>query len=150
MGIEAFADRLSALLPVFLREVMKRERNYFARGKITVPQLHVLQRIAETGQCPMTEIAKALGVRPSTATGLADHLVKIGLIRRFTTPKDRRVVLVAMTSKGDRILRDIFKEKRKTIVSAFGTLTAAERTAYLDILRKIVNGFIGGSGGSSA
>lgn len=130
-----------ALMPVFLREVMKSERNYFVSGKITVPQLHALESISERGEYPMSQIAKSLGVKPSTATGLVDHLVKIGLARRFTSSRDRRVVLVALTAKGSRILRDIWREKRKTIVRVFGRLAPGDRAAHLDILGKIVRGF---------
>ena len=123
---------------------MRQERNYFVRGLITLPQLRVLSCVAEeeTG-CAMRKIAEALGIGFSTVTGLVDRLVKIGLVRRITSPGDRRVVMAIVTQKGRRILDHIYRERRRMVITLFEGLSSRERAAYLEIIEKMVNKFSG-------
>ena len=50
----------------------------------------------------MGQLAKALGVSLSSATGLVDRLVERRLVRRGEIPRDRRVVLVELAPTGKR------------------------------------------------
>ena len=45
----------------------------------------------------MSELAARLGVTSSTATGLVDRLVELGLLARHDDPADRRQVVVSAT-----------------------------------------------------
>jgi len=85
-----------------MRYMMTQDRNYLARGLITLPQLWVLHQVAERQTCTMHMLAQAFGAESSTITGLADRLVKLGLLKAFNSQTDRRVVLAEITPKAEK------------------------------------------------
>lgn len=139
LSLELFVDRLLQLMPRFIRIQVKQERNYLARGLITLPQLWTLRQVAEQGTCSMHALAQAQGVRASTITGLVDRLVALGLLQRRTSDTDRRAVLAAITAKGRKILDALHAEKRMALIGMFRHVSPRERTAYLEIVEKIAN-----------
>jgi len=116
---------------------MSAERNYLVRGIITLPQLWILQEIADAGKCPMLSLARNLGLKSSTLTGIMDRVVGLGLVRRLPSESDRRQVLAELTPKGRRILEHIRAEKRRSLIDAFGPLSEKERADYLAIIEKV-------------
>ncbi|MBU0714038.1 MAG: MarR family transcriptional regulator [Verrucomicrobia bacterium] len=138
MPLKQFADRLVRLMPRLIRHLMTQDRNYLARGLITLPQLWALHQVAEHKTCTMRMLAQALGLKSSTVTGLADRLVKLGLLKRFNSQTDRRVVLAEITPKGRKILEHLDAERHESIVHMFQHVSQKERAAYLDIIEKIL------------
>lgn len=137
MSIEQFADRMTAVMRKMARNMMSAERNYLARGVITLPQLWVLHEIADAGSCPMLLISRNLGIKSSTVTGIMDRLVKLGLVKRYSSKTDRRCVLAEATPKGRHILEHIHAERRRSLINAFGPLSEKERADYLAIIEKV-------------
>ncbi|MBU4200728.1 MAG: MarR family transcriptional regulator [Verrucomicrobia bacterium] len=135
--LEKFADRLLQLMPRIMHNQVKQERNYLTRGIITLPQLWVLRQVAELGTCSMHTLAQAQGLKASTVTGLADRLVKLGLLKRLTSETDRRVVLAVITPKGRKIMVALHSEHRKSIIRMFQHISPQERVIYLQIIEKI-------------
>ncbi|MFH1477566.1 MAG: MarR family transcriptional regulator [Verrucomicrobiota bacterium] len=138
MSLEQFAGRLGRLMPRLMRHLMTQDRNYLARGLITLPQLWALHQVAERKTCAMRLLAQTLGLKSSTVTGLVDRLVKLGLLKRFNSQADRRVVLAAITPKGRKILEHLYAERHKSIMHMFQHISPEERAAYLDIIEKIL------------
>lgn len=68
---------------------------------ITVAQLKVLLALRTVGPSPMSRVAEAAGVVPSTATGIVDNLVGKGLVERIADPADRRRVVCRLSSEGE-------------------------------------------------
>ncbi|MFH0879173.1 MAG: MarR family transcriptional regulator, partial [Lentisphaerota bacterium] len=137
-SLREFAERLTALMPCFMRAVIHEEKNYLAQGLITLPQVWALVHLCENGPCVMQEVTQAVGLRSSTVTSLVDRLVKLGLVKRWNSEKDRRQVLVAITPKGERILNHMKDEKIKTTMAVFGKIAPRERALYLSIMEKVV------------
>lgn len=135
--ITEFAARLIRLMPRFLRGIMTQERNYLVRGLITLPQLWVLQHVSERQICAMRDLARDLALKSSTLTGLADRLVDLGLLRRFNSRTDRRLVLTAITPKGHKILAHLNDERRKSTIRLFQQISANERAIFLNIIERV-------------
>ena len=117
---------------------ISQERNYLARGLITIPQMLCLHLVAERKTCTMRTLAQALDLKGSTLTGIVDRLVSLGLLRRFNSETDRRAVLAEITPKGREILEHLCAEKRKFIMNLFQRVSPQERAAILEILEKVV------------
>ena len=140
MDIEAFGRRLIDLLPQLIRGFARREHNALSRGAITLPQLWALEYLARQGSgTPMNELARWMGVTRPAATGLIDRLIAQGLAQRRGDSQDRRVVRVAITGKGRRILLTIWEQKRRMIVEVFGRIAATDRVQYLTTLERVVS-----------
>ena len=78
-------------------------------SSVTMAQMRVLMLLAGVGETRMSELAGALGVSLSTASGLVDRLVESHLVARHTDSVDRRQVLVSLTEDGGDFL-DHFQE----------------------------------------
>ena len=138
MDIERFGQRMIALLPRMLRGFARRESNYLSRGKITLPQMGVLEYLSSRRESPMNELARHLGVTRPAATGLVDRLIAQGLVSRQGDRTDRRVVRINLTPKGRRVLDNIWNQKRRMLQEVFGRLSPADRSQYLATLERVV------------
>ena len=72
----------------------------FAEVGVTMAQAKVLYVIAAAETLRMSELAARLGVSMSTASGVVDRLVEVGLLERRADAADRRQVIVALTDGG--------------------------------------------------
>jgi DNA-binding MarR family transcriptional regulator len=84
-----------------------------AEGVGLTPQQHqaLLAIKAENG-LTVGELADRLLLKPHSATGLVDRLVKSGLLVRQTSKQDRRRTELAMTAKSDGLLRALSDSHR--------------------------------------
>jgi len=138
INTERFGRRMITLLPQLIRGLARRESNYLSRGKITLPQLWVMEHLTRRKDCPMNELAGFLRISRPSATGLVDRLIAQGLVAREGDRKDRRVVRVNLTPKGRKILTNIWEQKRRMLVDVFGRISAQDRARYLAILERVV------------
>ena len=88
--------------------------------ELTMPQLKMLLVVDWLGPAPMSQVAARLGVGVSAATGLVERLEEHGLARRAHDARDRRVVLVASTTRG----RDLVVRLRSVGCERFATILA--------------------------
>jgi DNA-binding MarR family transcriptional regulator len=79
---------------------------------ISMTHLHVMWRLEESGELPMSRLADYLDVALSNATGLIDRMEERGLVTRSRVSDDRRVVLVRLTASGQDILDEVQIMKR--------------------------------------
>jgi DNA-binding MarR family transcriptional regulator len=133
-----FADRVMRVMPRLIMAITTTERNYLARGLITLPQARVLLILMDRESCSMQQIARAIGLRASTITNMVDRLVRMGLVERRRSANDRRVVTVSLTAKGRRVLERIRREKHRTAMEMYEHLSPRERRQYPEIMEKLV------------
>jgi len=138
MEIERFSQKMVTLLPQLIRGFARRESNYLSRGKITLPQLWVLEHLSRRNDCPMNELAQSLRISRPAATGLIDRLILQGLVCRAGDPHDRRMVRVNLTVKGRRVLANIWEQKRRMLMEVFGKIPSQDRAQYLSTLEQVV------------
>jgi DNA-binding MarR family transcriptional regulator len=82
------------------------------------------------------DLARTMGIDPSTMVKLIDELEEAGLAARRPHPTDRRAREVAITAKGRR-LRDKGRQMATQIdAEVLGGLSAAERRELLALLRR--------------
>ena len=99
-----------------------RLRFWDGRG-LTMPQLRLMYLLLQQDGRSVGELADALNVRPATITGLTDRLVRQRLIERLADAADRRVVRVALTGEGRRVLGEIEAASRaylRTVLDRLG------------------------------
>lgn len=87
---------------------------------VTIQQLRVMTILYNDGPRRVSLLARRLNVSTPTMTGILDRLVRQDLISRQDDPEDRRVVLNALTEKGQGLierLQPVQSERLRTIVS---------------------------------
>ena len=67
--------------------------------------LHVIHRLGP--EIKLGQVADAIHVPPSSMTGIADRLVRAGLIERTPSATDRRAVVATVTAEGEAAIREI-------------------------------------------
>jgi len=138
VSLNNFAAGIQQLMPAFLGAMLRRERNAISQGIITLPQFLGLSFLHANPGSPVKAFAATLGLKPSSASGLIDRMVRLGVLKRERSKTDRRVVLLTLKAKGEQMVDEITKQKRKSMSELFGTLTADERTTYLKLMQKVV------------
>ena len=105
------------------------------------PRLSALSVIVFAGPISLAELAAAEQVRPPTMSRVVDALVSDGLATRTTHPTDRRMVRIAATDEGKRLL-DAGRERRvRALIERLEKLAESERRALsrgVEILERVV------------
>ncbi len=109
--------------------------------KLSFHQGLTLICLGEHGSCKMTELSKETGINLTALTGVIDGLIKDKLAMRKRTPEDRRVVLVALTSSGRKLVSGVQQYRRKGIKSIVKSLDAKDKDIIIRGFAKMVDIF---------
>jgi DNA-binding MarR family transcriptional regulator len=102
--------------------------------------LKILQHQPE--QCaPLNEIGELLLTSRANITGLVDGLAKKGLVARTAHPTDRRVRLAQLLPAGEQLIKNFLPHHFERMNAACQSLTADERLQFVQLLKKIRQGF---------
>ena len=94
---------------------------------LTMSQLRVLFMLIAIPGAPAGLVAETLKVRPSTATGVVDRLVKQHLVVRRRDADDRRKVRVYLTERGREVTLEIEARRHHQIMRRlFGNFSVEE------------------------
>jgi len=137
MSVSEFAANVGEIMPVITREFYKRQTTGFYKLKITMPQFVVMDMLSRQQESRMSDLAHFMNVTTAAMTGIIDRLVRDGYVRRSSDPTDRRIVKVALTPKGDKIVIHMLGERVKLVEDIFSVISDNERTEYLNIIRHI-------------
>lgn len=137
ISLNEFSERLSAVMPVMCKSMMKYEQNALTTGTLSLPQFWALSWLADHPGATMHDLAGAMNLKASTATMLVDRLVQLSLLDRKRGGDDRRKVLVRLTAKGRRIIDEVFSQKKKALQETFRHLSPPERQKYLELIEKL-------------
>ncbi len=101
-------------------------------------QMDALDLLARRDSRPMKELAARLHVDPSTATRAMQRLEADGLVERFTSPEDGRVVLVRITDVGLERHAHVAARRSVAMEQILSRFDADERALLADLLDKFV------------
>jgi len=137
LSIAEFADRISQILPLIMKEFARRQLKGLYKDKITLPQFLILEFLHKEGQSRMSFLAQFMNVTTAAMTGIADRLVRDGYVKRVYDPKDRRIIKIELTGRGNELVKKLHGERRKMVMRIFGKISEADRRDYLRILMQI-------------
>ena len=109
----------------------------FLELNLTLAQLRALYLVTASGPMSMSQVAERLGTAPSTATGVVDALVQLGLLERTEDPADRRQVVVGPTPAAHERLEAFSELSRRRLrdllvrIQSPGDLVTIERAIDL-------------------
>ena len=135
--LSQFADKVTELMPVIMKEYVKHQVDEFEKLKITMPQFFVLELVNRQGEAKMSDLAKFVNVTTAAMTGIVARLVNYGYAARSPEPGDRRVIKIKLTARGHELVKKIHQQKRHMIVNIFGRISQEDREVYLKIITQI-------------
>ncbi|MEG0805733.1 MAG: MarR family winged helix-turn-helix transcriptional regulator [Lachnospiraceae bacterium] len=101
-------NTLNEVLVHLFNDIMDIEEKAMSTGEfkdISNKDIHVLSAIGIHGARNMSSVAKTLSITVGTLTIAINNLLKKGYVDRVRSDRDRRVVLVSLTSKGEKAYR---------------------------------------------
>jgi MarR family transcriptional regulator, organic hydroperoxide resistance regulator len=104
---------------------------------LTASEINALANLADGQGRTVSQLAAAVGARPTTLTSILDRLERRGHITRGTRPEDRRSVLIELSPSGrasaDTIRQALANLERR----AFADLPPAAVDSFCDVLQAL-------------
>jgi DNA-binding MarR family transcriptional regulator len=135
------------LLTEQLLEIVPRLRRRFEQSwppelreelsTVTMHQVEALRHLSESGGMTMAELAHAQHIGLSSATALADRLLRQGLAQRTSDPSDRRVVRVVPTDAALRLVERFGAARHRVATHTIDALDDDEVATLVALLTKI-------------
>ena len=126
--------RMLTCTTVIEGEIRRRLRDQF---DFTLPRFDLLAQLdrAPDGMT-LGELSRRMMVTNGNITGLVDRLEEQGLVRRRSSPHDRRSQFVSMTAAGRRSFRSIARAHADWVAELFAGLSDSELEPLMRLLAK--------------
>ena len=122
-------------------EIFKRTHSaIFRKHGLSFPQYNVLRVLdaSRNGRNKISEVSRIMLVPGANMTGLIKRLEKNGFIIRKSDPKDERVKVLEITSKGRKTLKEIGPEKDRSTEIMLEGFSREDIMGLLDNLKKLI------------
>lgn len=100
-------------------------------------ELLALVHVFRASETTMTRIAEYVGVPLNTATGIANRLEKRGLVQRWRSEQDKRVMVVRITDEGARQMAEVMGTMGALVGALFEGLSDEERLVLLKVVKRL-------------
>ena len=137
MAIADFARKMNQIIPEIMKGFARRQNNEVYKGKITLPQLLILELLSRQGASKMTDLAKYMQVTTAASTGIVERLVRQGYVQRAYDQNDRRIVRIKLNAKGTELLKKISQQRTQSVTRIFSQISEDDRAEYLRILMQV-------------
>jgi DNA-binding MarR family transcriptional regulator len=135
-------DREIAEIVDDLRRIFQAVHSYTRRAKkesgLTGPQLWAIKMIADAGSIRVSDLSKKMYLHPATVIGILDRLIRLGLIKKTRSRKDRRVVHVSLTKAGREVVKRSPEVAQGMIVSGLEALSAQKLGKISEGIKEMV------------
>ncbi len=121
-------------LVAHLRAVVMASPAVWAGRGMTLVQLTALHLIGALAPVSLTELAQALGRRPSTTSAMVDRLTHAGLVCRTPDPHNRRRVELALTADARQIVGNTDPNTARRLQAVLTGMSPKARYHLIDIL----------------
>lgn len=123
-------------LAYFYDRAMQRASRQFGLKPGWLDVLSSLRRTKAPHRMPATELARAVLLSSGGMTSRIDRMEEAGLVRRLPDPSDRRGVLVELTDKGHDVIDRAIDAHLELYARLTSVLGSAERSTFIDLMRK--------------
>lgn len=101
---------------------------------LTASELNALGNLGDGRARTTSQLGRAVGVRPTTLTGVLDRLESRGYLTRTASPTDRRATVITTTDAGRRVAKRIRKAMTDLERRALATLPPESVEAFRAVL----------------
>jgi MarR family 2-MHQ and catechol resistance regulon transcriptional repressor len=120
--------------------MIEKIKNFLAKEDITHQQFNILRILRGSHPHPLStlQIRERMLDKMSDTSRIVDRLVLKQLVKKVTCPKDKRLVDVTITEKGQKLLKRLDSEADH-IEEIMGNLSDAETEQLTQLLDKLRN-----------
>lgn len=131
------ADRLLTALRRVIHAVDLYSKTLERETGLTTAQFLVLRAVRDLGEVTTSRIAAQVSLTQGTVTMIVDRLEARGLIERYRSTTDRRVVHTRLTDDGRKALRSAPPLLHRRLVEGFAALPESEQERIADSLETL-------------
>ena len=114
-----------------------RSREIVRLTGLTIPQLVVLQSVQSLGQVTTQAVSRDAAMSPPTVVAVLDRLEAKGLVERYRSTRDRRIVHLRLTDAGRQALVDSPGLLGDGFMTTFSRLPLPERQALAQAIQRM-------------
>ncbi len=124
------------LMVTFLK-LQRLVEDMLAPHGLVLSQFEALAKIGFKPGIIQQELVNVLLVTKGNVGALLDRLESIGLVERRADPNDRRANLLYLTSAGESLVIQVFKEHRALVREIFRPLSVEQKKTLESLLRTL-------------
>jgi len=144
-NMNSVVDDFLSILPLIRRsinrKVLKSALSQIEEA-ISIPHFEIMKTLQEEGTRHIAEIGEKLSIPKPQMTHLIDRLVDIGVVERQPVETDRRIINIALTPKGRRMIEEhdcMVRESINTKLSCLSDQELQELSTSLRILNSTLS-----------
>lgn len=135
--VDRYTAEIDELLHTMGNLTRRQTREIMNEFDVTPPQCEALMVLQEYGGLAMGELCQRVGSACSTATDLIDRMERNGLVERVRDPKDRRVIRLHITSRGEEVVARVVDASRSNLAQKLHALAEEEKEQLLQALARL-------------
>lgn len=145
MNNEIEKERIDEVLFRFLQSVYLFEQRETELYGVTWDEVYLMQLLIRNQSLTVSELSRKLNTKAFTTSRMISKLNKENLVIRESSTKDKRIVNVAITAQGIKLIKEIENYNYKTIIANIKKLkgmdihTMMNGIEQLDILLDLDN-----------
>lgn len=120
-----------------VRAIDLRSREVSRLTGLTIPQIVVLQGIRDLGEVTTKALSENSDLSSATVVTILDKLEEKGLVERYRSTADRRIVHGRLTGKGQDVAANLPGLLHEDFQKKFDSLDAAERERLVGAIEQI-------------
>jgi DNA-binding MarR family transcriptional regulator len=107
---------------------------------VTPVQYGLLTTLSEQPGLDQTSLCAEIGVDRTTTADVLRRLEQRGLVKREPSPLDGRQKLARITSKGTRLMHQMYEQMREAQVRFLEPLSPDDRIRFVEMMMQLVEG----------
>ncbi len=117
--------------------VSARTQRHLSDARLTASQFGALEALYHLGPLSQADLGQKILRSSGNITMVVDNLEKRGLVKRERRQEDRRYNTVRLTSRGEKLIAEVFPRHAGKIVEAMNVLTKTEQETLGKLCRKL-------------
>ncbi len=110
-----------SIIPLFKKKLIH-DNCGFNKSNLNHSHFQIMVTLKNKDKLPISEVAKKLVISTPNMTKLLNKLIEEDMIQRIPDEKDRRIINIKLTEKGDKYLEDKFEDVKLSLKNKFSTL----------------------------
>lgn len=120
--MEIIIQKFIKIMPLFQKKLLKAQCPHDKKN-LTHSHMQIMVILKEKGKSPISEVAKRLLISTPNMTKLLNKLIDEELVERFPDTKDRRIINIDLTQKGNDYLHEKFQSVKSSFRDTLSTLS---------------------------
>lgn len=120
-----------------VRAIDLRSREVSRHTGLTIPQIVVLQGVRDLGEVTTKALSENADLSSATVVTILDKLEEKGLIERYRSVSDRRIVHARLTGQGEAIAGNLPGLLHEEFEKKFDALDAEDRAQLVSAIERI-------------